>query len=371
MNLRNSRKATALLIIILFATTGCQVGRFVFYNFANITDHKIFPSRPLHNDSIKFSFVTNLNENVPRTITNPKQQTLSFEEFLTDNKTVAFLIIKSDTILYEKYFDRYTKESVVASFSMAKSVTSILIGCAIDDGLIKSVDEPVTAYIPELKKNGFEKVTIKHLLQMTSGLDFNESYVNPFGDAASFYYGRKLRKKTENVKLKSEPGEKFDYVSGNTQLLGLVLERALKNKTVTQYLQDKLWKPLGMEFDASWSMDRKKDGLEKTFCCLNARARDFAKIGRLYLNKGDWNGTQIVSQQWVEESTRPDTTDGGATFYRYQWWLPTQRGDFMAEGILGQFIYVNPAKDLIIVRLGKKTGDTNWSTVFVNLAERY
>lgn len=367
MKIKGSQWFTVFLLIILFLSNSCQVGRFVFRNFANITDHKIFPARTLHNDSVKYNFHPTKTGAAAIKIGDQA----SFEKYLIDNHTVAFLIIKSDTILYEKYFDKYTEESIVASFSMAKSVTSILIGCAIDDGLIKSVDEPITNYIPELKKEGFDKVTIKHVLQMTSGLGFNESYVNPFGDAAAFYYGRKLRKQISKMELKYEPGKQFDYVSGNTQLLGLILERALKTKTVTEYLQEKLWKPLGMEYDASWSLDKKKDGLEKTFCCLNARARDFAKIGRLYLNKGNWNGKQIVSQKWVEESTHADTSDGGATFYKYQWWLPTNTGDFMAEGILGQFIYVNPAKDVIIVRLGKKEGEANWSQVFVNIAKSY
>lgn len=296
---------------------------------------------------------------------------MPFDAYLEENQTVAFLIIKNDTIQYEKYFSGYSKESVVPSFSMAKSVTSILIGCALDEGLIQSVDEPITNYIPELKKNGFEKVTIKHLLQMTSGIDFNESYINPFGDAASFYYGLNLRKQIEKMHLKAEPGQQFEYVSGNTQLLGLVLERALKGKAITSYLQEKLWTPLGMEYDASWSIDREKNGLEKTFCCLNARALDFAKIGRLYKNKGNWNGQQIVSQQWVEQSTRPENTGGSVKFYQYQWWLPTPNEDFMAEGILGQFVYVHPAKDLIIVRLGKNEGKADWWSIFTSLAKAY
>ncbi|HET9052952.1 MAG TPA: serine hydrolase domain-containing protein, partial [Cyclobacteriaceae bacterium] len=180
MNIRSSRWFAALLILILFVSNGCQLGRFVFRNFANITDHRIFPSRPLHNDSVKFSFHPDTKaERIVR-----GEDLTRFEKYLADNHTVAFLIIRNDTIQYEQYFNKYTEESMVASFSMAKSVTSILIGCAMDDGLIKSVEEPITNYIPELKKNGFEKVTIKHLLQMTSGLDFNESYVNPFGDAA-------------------------------------------------------------------------------------------------------------------------------------------------------------------------------------------
>jgi CubicO group peptidase (beta-lactamase class C family) len=356
------------LLIIIASTLliSCQVGRFVFYNFADIKDHKKFQSRPLTADTSPFHFQPTNKGKFPKHLND-----IPFDKYLEENKTVAFLIIKNDTIQYEKYFKDYDKESIVPSFSMAKSVTSILIGCAIDEGLIKSVDEPITNYIPELKKNGFDKVTIKHLLQMTSGIKFNESYVNPFGDAASFYYGLNLRKEIRKMKLKTEPGKKFEYMSGNTQLLGLVLERSLKEKTITSYLQEKIWTPLEMEYDASWSIDRKKNGLEKTFCCLNARARDFAKIGRLYMNKGIWNGKQIVSQKWVEESTKLDTSEGSANFYQYQWWLPTPNEDFMAEGILGQFVYVNPAKDLIIVRLGKNEGKANWWTIFKSLAKAY
>jgi CubicO group peptidase (beta-lactamase class C family) len=355
-----------LTIITSTLLTSCQLGRFVFYNFADIKDHKKFQSRPLTADTSSFNFQSINNGKFPKQLND-----IPFDKYLADNKTVAFLIIKNDTIQYEKYFKGYDKESIVPSFSMAKSVTSILIGCAIDEGLIKSVDEPITNYIPELKKSGFDKVTIKHLLQMTSGIKFNESYVNPFGDAASFYYGLNLRKEIEKMKLKTEPGKKFEYVSGNTQLLGLVLERSLKEKTITSYLQEKIWTPLEMEYDASWSIDRKKNGLEKTFCCLNARARDFAKIGRLYKNKGNWNGKQIVSQKWVEESTKLDTSEGSANFYQYQWWLPTPNEDFMAEGILGQYVYVNPTKDLIIVRLGENEGKADWWTIFTSLAKAY
>ena len=378
-----------LVVTASVLLTSCQLGRFVFYNFADIKDHKKFQSRPLSPNALPYNFQTTNSGKFPKELNgNP------FDNYLEDNKTVAFLIIKNDTIQYEKYFKGYDKQSIVPSFSMAKSVTSILIGCAIDEGLIKSVDEPITNYIPELTKNGFNKVTIKHLLQMTSGIKFNESYINPFGDAASFYYGLNLRKEIANMKLKTEPGKKFEYISGNTQLLGLVLERSLKEKTITSYLQEKLWTPLGMEYDASWSIDRKKNGLEKTFCCINARARDFAKIGRLYLNNGNWNGKQIISQNWVEESTKVDTTNGGAVFYKYQWWLPTALynyskvsynlknptkeklelstdKDFMAEGILGQFIYVNPTKKLIIVRLGKKEGKADWWKIFTSLAKIY
>jgi CubicO group peptidase (beta-lactamase class C family) len=151
----------------------------------------------------------------------------------------------------------------------------------------------------------------------------------------------------------------------------LVLERSLNGQTISSYLEEKLWKPLQMEYDASWSIDKKKNGLEKTFCCLNARARDFAKLGRLYLNKGDWNGQQIVSKAWVERSTAIDTTKGSSWEYQYQWWIPTKTGDFMAKGILGQYIYVDPKTNLIIVRLGKGNGDTNFESLFVSMSSHY
>lgn len=367
MNFRHYK--IGLLVIVSLLLTSCKVGRFVVYNFADIKDHEKFPSRPLVSNATKFNFHSTEKGQYPKAIkASNKRDSVTLDMILEENKTVAFLIIKNDTIQYEKYFNGYNQESIIPSFSMAKSITSILIGCAIDEGLITSVDEPITTYIPELKKNGFEKVTVKHLLQMTSALDFSESYFNPFGEAASFYYGTNLKHEVSKLKLKGEPGQQFEYVSGNTQLLGFVLERALKTKPVTQYLQEKLWTSLEMEYDASWSIDHEKQGTEKIFCCINARARDFAKIGRLYLNKGNWNGRQIVSEKWVTESTKVDTTAGSADYYQYQWWLPSKSGDFNAEGILGQYIYVNPSKNVVIVRMGKNSGNVNWTEFFIALA---
>ena len=361
----------ALTFLLLSSLNSCKVGRFVVYNFANIKDYKIFPARELEASTTEFEFAVAEKGRAPKDAT-IDWEIHSFEEYIKDNKTVAFLIIQNDTIQYENYWRKYEEASVVASFSMAKSITSILVGIAIEEGYIQSVNEPITNYVPELKENGFEVVTIEHLLQMTSGIKFNESYYNPFGDAATYYYGTNLRKEITKMKLEREPGEKFRYSSGDTQLLGLVLERALKDKTLTGYLEEKLWQPLGMEFDASWSLDRKKNGLEKTFCCINATARDFAKIGRLYLNKGKWKDRQIVSETWVAQSTKIDTTNGSTAKYQYQWWLPSKEsGEFMAKGILGQYIYVHPKKNLIIVRLGKNEGKANWENVLTSLGKGY
>lgn len=357
------------LVVCAMLFSSCKVGRFVYYNFANITDHKIFPSRTAKRDSVAFTFPEAEKQKVPKSVTLGDKQ-INFEDYLKSTKTVAFLVIKNDSLVCEKYYNGYKQESVVASFSMAKSITSILIGCALDDGFIRSVEEPVTTYIPELSGKGMDNLTIKNLLQMTSGVKFNESYVNPFGDAATYYYGRNLRKAIYKRELNYKPGTQFSYSSGDTQMLGLVLERALKGKKITEYLEEKLWKPLGMEYDATWSLDKKKDGLEKTFCCVNARARDFAKIGRLFLNKGNWNGKQIVSKEWVELSTTPETLHGGVPYYKYQWWLEPG-GNYTATGILGQYIYVSPKNNVIIVRLGEKTGNANWEQLLYSLSAMY
>lgn len=370
MNLTPYFKFVLYFLLLWTLVSSCKVGRFIVYNFADIDDYKKFPARNIENGTKKLVFPIAEKGKVPKEL-HIGDKSYPFEQYLKDNKTVAFLVIQNDTIQYEKYWRKYHENSIVPSFSMAKSITSLLIGCAIDDRLIQSVNEPITNYIPELKKNGFDKVTIEHLLQMTSGLKFNEGYTNPFGDVATFYYGTNLRKSINKMKLKSEPGQQFEYLSGNTQLLGLVLERALQGQTISSYLEEKIWQPLEMEFEASWSLDRKKEGLEKTFCCINARARDYAKIGQLYLNQGNWNGKQIVSEDWIAQSTKIDTTNGSVAYYQYQWWLPTQTGDFMAQGILGQYIYVHPEKNLVIVRLGTNEGKADWWEILSTLGQVY
>ncbi|MEM9051695.1 MAG: serine hydrolase [Bacteroidota bacterium] len=355
--------------LALLILSSCTVGRFFIYNFADVKDYKKFPSRTLNAPEEAFTFHEVDSMKGPKSVT-VKGVEVPWGEFLEENKTVAFMIIRNDSILYEEYFNKYDETSIVPSFSMAKSVTSMLIGCAIEDGLIASVNDPVANYIPEMAENGFDKVTIEHVLQMTTGLDFNESYVNPFGTVAKFYYGRNLPKYVRKLELEAEPGTRWQYVSGDTQILVDILDGVLTDETVTQYLERKIWQPLGMEYDASWSLD-KKDGIEKGFCCINARARDFAKLGRLYLNNGNWDGTQIVPEAWVEKSTAVDTTNKSVWFYQYQWWKEKKNDDFYAEGILGQFVYVSPDNNFIAVRLGKNYGEVSWSTLMQGLSEKY
>lgn len=357
-------------LIWFCAFQSCYIGRTVIYNFADIKDYKKFPARTIETDRPPFVFPNASHQRPPKIFAFGHTE-ISFEEFLKRNETVAFLIIKNDSIYYENYFFGYSRESIIPSFSMAKSVLSILIGIAIEDGYIDSISDPVAKYVPGMEDKKFRKVSLENVLNMTSGIAFNEAYLSPFSDVAPFYYGKNLTKRTKKLKIESKPGENFEYNSGNAQILGLVLNNALPPGTsISEYLEKKLWKPLGMEYNATWSLDE-EGGIEKTFCCLNARAIDFAKIGRLYLKGGKWKGAQIVPQEWVENSTKIDTSNGDAWYYQNLWWLPSANGDFMAKGFLGEFIYVNPKEDLIMVRLGKDYGSVRWMGWFPMVATNY
>jgi CubicO group peptidase (beta-lactamase class C family) len=356
-----------ICIALALGCSSCLIGRFAWYNFSGITDYKIFPSRPLPASPTPFHF-----HQASGASRLGNARTL-IDSLTTHTPTVALLIIRHDTLLYEGYFRNYQASSTVASFSVAKSFTSALIGIAISEGKIKSVEDKLVDYVPELKYTpGFERITLLHLLQMTSGIKSSEGYYSPFSMAAKTYYGRNLRTIIAHLKIAYAPGTRFSYQSINTQLLGLVLERATKQH-ITDYLKEKIWIPMGAEFEGSWSIDKKKNGLEKTFCCLNLKARDYAKFGRLYLHKGNWNGQQLVPASWVETSTRIDTTQGSAWYYQYQWWIThPKEANFTANGLHGQFIYVNPRRNLVIVRLGKSTGKgMNWHRTFERLASYF
>jgi CubicO group peptidase (beta-lactamase class C family) len=304
-----------------------------------------------------------------------KEVTEPLEEFLTDTDTSAFLVIRDDTILYEGYFNGYDRTSTQTSFSVAKSFVSALVGIAIREGYISSVDDPVTKYIPELEGQGMDKVTIRHLLTMSSGLEYSGEGDGggPLGDDAKTYYDPNLRELALTVEPEVEPGTRWEYNNYHPLLLGMILERAT-GRSVATYLSQKLWQPLGMEADGSWSLDSEASGFEKMESGINARAIDFAKFGRLYLNRGEWDGEQVVPAGWVEQSTRVDTATDPADFYQYFWWVDVvepERGRFLARGNLGQYIYVAPDKDLVIVRMGEGFGyDERWPEVLRSIADQ-
>ena len=334
----------------------------------SIDDFRHYPARQLHASDFPFHFAKSEDRSaVPETVTIDEIGEVRLDDLLETSDTIAFLVIKDDIILYERYLQGHTQSALSQAFSTSKSIQSILIGIAIHDGHITSVDQPVTDFVPELAEGGFDEVSIKDLLQMKSSMDYKEND-NPFGAHVRFNYTDGLRAEIFNLRVKKEPDDHFIYKSGEAALLALMLERSLGGKTITQYTQEKLWTPLGMEYDGVWSLDREGNGLEKTWCCLAAAARDFAKFGRLYLRNGDWDGEQIVSRSWVEQSTRVGAytptgwprrqVENGMWNYGYQWWLASKEdGDYWTRGKDGQHIYVNPNKQMIIVRLGQDNGN--------------
>ena len=273
-------------------------------------------------------------------------------------KTVSFLVIKNDSILYELNREGYGDTSYANSFSMAKSINSILIGCALKDGLIKSIDEPVANYINEFKDKEKSVITIRHLLTMSSGIDFDETYLSPFAWPAEAYYGPDVNALTLRAKVKMAPGKTWIYKGGDSQLLGIILSRVLKDKSIATYASEKLWKPIGAEHPAYWSTDEK--GMEKVSCCFYTNAKDFARIVKLYMNKGNWNGIQIVDTNYVNESISAakliDKEGRPNEKYGFQWWLMKHKGHdiFYMRGIRGQYVFAIPDIKTIVVRLGHK-----------------
>lgn len=368
----------SIITIFLILFNGCHVGRFFVYNFANINDYKKFQERNIDNDPNKiYHFPSRVDTSIlfNQWTENKYRTENEFENYLSENKTVALLIIHKDTIKYQWYADHWDDLDIVTSFSMSKSVISALIGIAYHEGKIESLNDPITNYIKFFKNPGFEKITIQHLLDMRTGIDYNENYYDPFGNVAVGYYGRNLDRHISNLKIKGPPGENFEYISIATQLLGVIIEEATK-QTVSEYFEEKIWTKIGAEFPATWSVDRKK-GREKSFCCINARAEDFAKFASLYLHLGNWNGQQIVPEDWIKQSIQlqADTEDD---HYQNQWWLwgnsdpkHPEIVDYAAQGHLGQMMAINPAKELIIVRFGKQWGNTSWAAFFKNIAKSF
>lgn len=270
--------------------------------------------------------------------------------------TIAFVIIKNDSLYHEQYWDGFSDTTHTNSFSIAKSFVSALLGCAIKDGYFKSINDTAAKYIPEFYRDERKNITLKHLVSMTSGIGFNESYMNPVAYPAEGYYGEDVYATSTKYSYYEMPGKVFRYMSGNSALLGVCITKAT-GKPLSNYLSERLWKDLECEQPAWWSLD-KKNGFEKGFCCLNSNAKDFARLGMLYLNHGKWKGKQIIDSDFVASSIVPyecNEEDGCKNrTYGYSWWLTSYNNQdiFYARGILGQYVICNPKEKTVIVKLG-------------------
>jgi CubicO group peptidase (beta-lactamase class C family) len=278
------------------------------------------------------------------------------ERYLDSLETCALLVVHRDSLLFEKYWRGYTDSTKSNSFSMAKSFTGMLVGIAIEDGYIRSLDQPVSDFIPQFAEGKNSELTLRHLITMSSGIPFGESYASPFGYMARAYYGKNLEEETLKYNVEKTPGTVWSYEGGNSVLLGLVLKNAT-GKTPSQYFAEKIWSCIGTEHEGHWNLDH-ENGLEKTFSGFYATARDFARIGKLYLHDGAWEGDTLMDPEFVKASVTPclipDPEGTPCAWYGYHWWIGEHRGEYFysCRGMRGQYIAVVPSRELVVVRLG-------------------
>jgi CubicO group peptidase (beta-lactamase class C family) len=340
-------------------TGSSSFARAVAWGESDIDDRFRFPERRIAR-----------GDSVSRLPDGPRAD-LGIDDFLADHATRAFLVVHRDRIVYERYFDGASARSAETSFSMAKSVTSTLVGIAVDRGAIGSIDDPITRYLPELAERDrrFERIRIRDLLTMSSGIRYEEKGM-PWSHDALTYYGTDLRDLAlTHTEIERPPGERWLYNNFHPLLLGLILERATEQR-VSDFAGEHLWQPLGAEADASWSLDSEDSGFEKMESGINARARDFARFGQLFLHEGEWNGRRIVPERWVREVVRP----GPSPQYGAMWWLAPQSGSgrqpFFARGKYGQTIAVVPEEDAVVVRLGSDDAGVDWADYALRVARR-
>ena len=385
-----------LLLCCLFSLSSCWLARAYKLRHMQTEDYRKLPLVPIPASARPVPFIH-------ATSAHPFLKA-RLDTALEATSTAAFLVVRNDSIIYERYFNGFDSTTLLPSNSMTKSFTGTLAGIAIEEGIIRP-DEPITKYLPELERRDprFRRISIRHLLDMRAGFRYDEGKYNLKDPSIRVGLARNLEKQILKVKIAEPPG-RFQYQSICTQLLGLILER-VTGKGPDQYLSEKLWNPMGAEQGASWNTDSRKHGQVMLSAGLNATARDMAKLGRLYLDKGRAGGRQVIDRRWVATVANMDTMVAYEG-YKYQWWsrmasrylndsaqawafrnsilyasnvqrsgggyeVSFRTGAFHASGFLGQIIFVHPAKNLVIVRLGLRWKHHEPFTAFIyNLAEQ-
>jgi len=345
-----------LVILAASALGGCTHGRTlvstVVHNFPDLDDYRIFANRTVGRGAQPSrlrplartpSFLDGLS--VPDGEGRPR----ALERYLEDTRTAAFLVMHRERIVLEHYAPGYDARSLFNSFSIAKSIVGTLVGIALAEGRIRGLEATVAEYRPELAGTPYGEVTLKSLLTMTSGVG---DAPDPLPARATYYYGEDLGKVIAGAVREREQGARWRYSEADVQVLGLVLEAAV-GTTISEYLARKLWRPLGMEADALWALDR-EGGSEKAFCCLSARVRDFARFGRLSMLGGRWHGRQLIPADWAAHAALPPVHSVPGYTHRQLWWHPAgARGDYYAYGHNGQYLYVDPASGTVIVKFSE------------------
>jgi CubicO group peptidase (beta-lactamase class C family) len=362
-----------VLVCLGLSCNGCLYGRIVHYGIPNLDAPTYFAKRMVQASPSPRPFPRSPREARPRLTKAERSRYRTFDAFLEAEETRAFIVIRDGSILYERYFGGVSAETELPCFSMSKTFAATLVGRAVRDGLFPSLEPSVTRYVPELAgRPGYADVTLEHLLRMTSGIDFEEESLR----GAELYYTTSLRDLMYSYDVTRRPGERYLYGSVNIQLLWDALHRRLGGETVSHYFEKQVWGPLGAEYPASWSLDSSESGIEKFFGGFNARARDFARLGLLFLNGGSVGGRELLPRRWVDESIEPDpvpgwlhTTDGRVYRGKYQWFLTADGRGYFAKGYNGQYVFVAPAQRMVFVRFGAGYGNVKyWTTLFARLA---
>ncbi len=391
--------AAVLVLLLMWIVLGAvvyspeYVYRVLRSRESSVADYlENFPTSPLTSSATPYQFAQSPDPEGVRSRFETALGVDDFDTFLESTDTQALVVIKEGAVVFEGYYNGWARDSMLTSFSVAKSFDSALIGIAIDEGFIASVEDPVTDYLPELsgRDPGFDAITIRDLLLMAAGLDYQELRWFLFNgdDPLTTYYEDQRELALENTNIVDPPGLYFNYNKYHPQLLGMVLERST-GMSVTEYTQTRLWDPLGMEFDGAWALDGETSHFEKMEAGLNARAIDYAKLGQVYLQDGVWEGVQVIPAGWIQESTSLDPAtqnadyyshsfgpfvyNEGAGYYGYMWYGILREGgpaDIIAEGDHGQIIYVSPANDVVIVRNGTEYGTDlrRWLDSFYDVA---
>ena len=324
---------------------------------ANINDHQSFDVRDIKaGQPTPLKKHSNFNKNPLRT---------KFLQELEHGNTAAYLVLKEGEIVAEHYFNGYNDRSKTNSFSMAKTITTLMLGIAIDEGFVRDLDQPITDFIPEFKDDPLgKKATIRQFSLMNSGYEWVENYYTPFSPTVELYYGHNIEEFLLGGEFSAEPGTFWEYSSASTQIMGIFLLRALQKagaaSTLSEYLSEKIWQPMGMNDDALWHLDQ--SGMELVYCCVNTNARNFAKLGILLQNNGRWNNQQIVPSSFVQKMIRPD----GQPYYGLSTWLELEKTPnyHWYSGHLGQYIISVPEHNMVIVRLGEsRSADVDFRTV--------
>jgi CubicO group peptidase (beta-lactamase class C family) len=348
------------------------VARAMIWLDAGVDDRLRFESEPIPagGDVLALETVA-APDRVLDEVTLPDGSTTDLDDLLEETETTSFIVLRDDQVWMESYPTGAGREEPVTSFSVAKSILSTVVGLAIERGEIRSLDDALTDYVPELleRDERFGRITLRHLLTMSSGLRYEEDGL-PWSDDAVTYYSPDLPETALSAEIEEEPGTRWLYNNYNPLLMGLVLERAT-GRPLPAYVSEVLWTPLGAEADASWSIDSETSGFAKMESGFNARPIDYARFGYLFAHDGRVGDRQVVPEKWVAEATAADTSTDPAEHYQYWWWVDTDHpGRFSARGNKGQFVYVDPATDVVVVRTGVDFGIDDWPEVLADVVDR-